>query len=122
MANISASSAAVSNNLSTSRNFGRVSTHNFVGPVADWNILKRRCTREPPCELWDEDMLLEENEREMEDVQANAGGMRPHEGHNHVPFVEQTQVHRVRDMNWLNNPGVLCHVPSQSNFDLFRYV
>jgi len=33
---------------------------------ADWDIPKIRCKRNPSCELWDEAMLLEGQEREWE--------------------------------------------------------
>lgn len=31
-----------------------------------WDTVNRRCSRVPSCELWDEDMLLEANERRRE--------------------------------------------------------
>ena len=33
---------------------------------ADWDVLKVRCKRNPSCELWDEEMLLEQQERDRE--------------------------------------------------------
>jgi hypothetical protein len=33
---------------------------------ANWDIPNVRCERNPSCELWDEEMLLEEQERERE--------------------------------------------------------
>ena len=48
--------------------------HVFIPlPAALWDIKKGLCSREPSCELWDDDMLLEQRERarERERVQAN---------------------------------------------------
>lgn len=54
---ISASNAAVSVSLSCHRLRSRSSN------IAKWDVEKVRCTRVPACDLWDEEMLLEERER-----------------------------------------------------------
>lgn len=38
----------------------------WLSHVAPWDHAKGRCPREPNCELWDEQMLLEERERDRQ--------------------------------------------------------
>lgn len=43
--------------------------------TALWNAREGRCSRKPSCELWDEELLLEERERQRErDHQARVRG------------------------------------------------
>ncbi|KAH8101927.1 hypothetical protein BXZ70DRAFT_932499 [Cristinia sonorae] len=48
----------------------RCNTHFCFKCGSLWDVKASRCTRTPSCELWDEDMLLEERERRRE-AQAN---------------------------------------------------
>lgn len=46
--------------------------------LALWDVRRKRCIRNPACDLWDEEMLLEERERERERRQGRvAAAVRP---------------------------------------------
>ncbi|KAI0371250.1 hypothetical protein BV20DRAFT_965420 [Pilatotrama ljubarskyi] len=84
-----------------------------------WDVRNKRCSREPSCDLWDDDMLLEERERQRErDREARqvrqarigvaiavppppAYAPRP-VAHVHRPHVNNA------DLSWMDDPDVLC--------------
>nr|GAT58831.1 predicted protein [Mycena chlorophos] len=65
---------------------------------------KGLCTRQPPCDLWDEDMLLEERERERERNRNAAPVPRPAPAPAVVPFVGGAAMH-------FGNPAPIYHAP-----------
>ncbi|PCH44865.1 hypothetical protein WOLCODRAFT_78291 [Wolfiporia cocos MD-104 SS10] len=98
-----------------------------------WDIQRKSCTRDPPCELWDENMLLEERERqrelEHERVQAPVADLRdpqaaprleavlaPHVALRHLPYDEYPpwalqagNAAPARDLlEWMDDPDILC--------------
>lgn len=46
-----------------------------VALLALWDVRRQRCTRNPACDLWDEEMLLEERERERDHRQDRVARM-----------------------------------------------
>ncbi|KAI0777234.1 hypothetical protein BD413DRAFT_601706 [Trametes elegans] len=85
-----------------------------------WDVRKKRCSRNPSCELWDDDMLLEEREREREHQRqarrvepvARIGGMFAIPPPPYVPpapvHVHHAPPRDDSDLSWMDEPGVLC--------------
>ncbi|KAF7300607.1 RBR-type E3 ubiquitin transferase [Mycena chlorophos] len=65
---------------------------------------KGLCTRQPPCDLWDEDMLLEERERERERNRNAAPLPAPARAPAVVPFVGGAAL-------YFGNPAPIYHAP-----------
>lgn len=83
----------------------------FKWHIALWDVRRKRCTRNPACELWDEDMLLEERERQRERRQPPAIAVieLQHQAVPPPPYVEHDAgVHQgfPRDtFDWMNDPS-----------------
>lgn len=100
---------------------------------AKWDIKTGKCTRAPPCILWDEDMLLAADERRREELRARVarvGGRLANDPPRRQPVVAHVRapvapvVHRPplpahvengaddhnnpnnRDANWMLQPGL----------------
>ncbi|KAI0360484.1 hypothetical protein OH77DRAFT_1501240 [Trametes cingulata] len=78
-----------------------------------WDVRNKRCSREPSCDLWDDEMLLEERERERE-RQREARRPRPAgppPAYAVGPLVPRPAV-RLQggnaDLSWMDDPDVLC--------------
>ncbi|KAI0659334.1 hypothetical protein C8Q70DRAFT_987272 [Cubamyces menziesii] len=92
-----------------------------------WDIPNKRCSREPSCDLWDEDMLLEQRERDREHEQqirqarlvervrmgiarvvAPAPAPPPYVPRhaNHVALHDEDD--RDVDLSWMDDPDILC--------------
>ena len=86
---------------------------------ADWDIPKVRCKRNPSCELWDETLLLEGQEREREQDRERVAPPPNGRPAAHLLFQRHFQHHleipvndapRQRgraevDFNWIREPG-----------------
>ncbi|CDO75745.1 hypothetical protein BN946_scf184921.g21 [Trametes cinnabarina] len=80
-----------------------------------WDVQRKLCSREPSCDLWDENMLLEEREREREraappprdPVLPNVGFL-PDLGR--LLAAPQPRVHRrqAASLDWMDDPDILC--------------
>ncbi|KAI0336752.1 hypothetical protein GY45DRAFT_1315385 [Cubamyces sp. BRFM 1775] len=95
-----------------------------------WDVRNRRCSREPSCDLWDEEMLLEQREREREQAaQIRQGqlGLVERVGMGIArlaaavppppPYVPRLVAHmppfhanadRDVDLSWMDDPDILC--------------
>lgn len=93
-------------------------------PSALWNVKQNRCSRVPSCELWDEELLLEERERERErERQAGrplgrlalfppAGNAipvarydPPPPPYNPAPVIQAYREVPGSDLSWIDDPG-----------------
>ncbi|KIM74131.1 hypothetical protein PILCRDRAFT_828552 [Piloderma croceum F 1598] len=90
----------------------RCGTHFCFRCGSHWDIKKGRCTRNPSCELWDEEMLLEirERERERQHAQQPQGQPAPpviplQPG----PLVPAAVVHGT--FEWLDNANIVGNHP-----------
>ncbi|KZT28083.1 hypothetical protein NEOLEDRAFT_1161274 [Neolentinus lepideus HHB14362 ss-1] len=93
----------------------RCKTHFCFKCGSLWGIQARRCTRDPPCELWDDEMLLEERERERQAHQEPAPAFaapRPIEPvPPYLPVLYQALAAANRDrrvLDWMTDPDVIC--------------
>ncbi|KAK7046632.1 RBR-type E3 ubiquitin transferase, partial [Favolaschia claudopus] len=73
---------------------------------------KGQCQRVPPCDLWDEEMLLEERERDRE-LAANAiPPVHPPPAYNPAPapYIPQPAVIRraAGSLDWIDDPNIVC--------------
>ncbi|KAH9849628.1 hypothetical protein C2E23DRAFT_355417 [Lenzites betulinus] len=88
-----------------------------------WDIRNKRCSRVPSCDLWDENMLLEEREREREAQRARnqpariafPAGMGAPPAYVPAPLAPvRAQLHhlparqRNTELSWMEDPDVLC--------------
>ncbi|KAI0827131.1 hypothetical protein BC628DRAFT_1409914 [Trametes gibbosa] len=85
-----------------------------------WDVQNKRCSRVPSCELWDEDMLLEERERmrEIQHAQRQPPRIALHRGieappayRHHVPIPVPYHLQGRRkdgDLRWMEEQDVLC--------------
>ncbi|KAF7289868.1 RBR-type E3 ubiquitin transferase [Mycena indigotica] len=80
---------------------------------------KGLCTRSPPCDLWDEDMLLEEREREREQAANVPAPAYAPQQPVFIPRVELIRppayipapapvLHRRSPLEWMDDPDVVC--------------
>ncbi|KAI8986715.1 hypothetical protein BD414DRAFT_486849 [Trametes punicea] len=84
-----------------------------------WDTQRKCCSREPSCELWEEDMLLEERERERE-LEQQARPVQHHRIGVAValpapppyvprPVAPERAAHRRNGaLSWMDDPDVLC--------------
>ncbi|KAI0747012.1 hypothetical protein C8Q80DRAFT_812908 [Daedaleopsis nitida] len=93
-----------------------------------WDVRRSQCSREPSCELWDEELLLEERERQREREReqqhghARLGGVQfrvvddppppPYhpapvrvDYHDYAPYHDEPY---HDDLSWMDDPDVLC--------------
>ncbi|KAF7350397.1 RBR-type E3 ubiquitin transferase [Mycena venus] len=92
----------------------RCGTH-FCFKCGSLATTKGMCKREPPCELWDEEMLLEERERERERVAILIPPAHPPPAYNpapvpHIPQIDYQQINNPRQdsLDWMDDPNVVC--------------
>lgn len=85
---------------------------------------KGKCLRNPPCELWDEDMLLAAEERQREGARAAAAVEQPIMHHVGIAFVAQNQNQApppyaqhhhnqpqpAMDLEWMDDPSTYSQV------------
>ncbi|KAJ6571684.1 hypothetical protein B0H19DRAFT_936268 [Mycena capillaripes] len=71
---------------------------------------KGQCQRDPPCLLWDEEMLLEERERERDRVAILNPPAHPPPAYNPapVPYIQAINIHGRASLDWMDNPDVVC--------------
>ncbi|RDB30352.1 ATP-dependent RNA helicase DEAH12, chloroplastic [Hypsizygus marmoreus] len=71
-----------------------------------------KCKRQPPCELWDEELLLEERERARNPLQAvprpQAVAPAPPIFHAPPPAYARQDPAYSEDLAWMDDPNVLC--------------
>ncbi|EJF63850.1 hypothetical protein DICSQDRAFT_160351 [Dichomitus squalens LYAD-421 SS1] len=87
---------------------------------AIWDVRKGSCSRRPSCDLWDEDMLLEERERQREREQGRRNRGRapvvvvappapPPLYEHHIGYaVAEHNDDYVQNLDWMDNPDILC--------------
>ncbi|KAJ7857297.1 hypothetical protein B0H14DRAFT_2751532 [Mycena olivaceomarginata] len=93
----------------------RCGTH-FCFKCGSLATTKGMCTREPPCSLWDEEMLLEERERERERVAIIVPFVLPPPAYNPAPvynpppapYIPQINYRIAGSLDWMDNPDVVC--------------
>lgn len=96
---------------------GRCELSTHRPPTAIWDVRNKRCSREPSCDLWDDEMLLEERERAREREQAARQPPRAHLGRAvamppapapYVPlpvYVPPLRVADDEELSWITDPG-----------------
>ncbi|TCD68696.1 hypothetical protein EIP91_009980 [Steccherinum ochraceum] len=93
----------------------RCGTHFCFKCGSLWDVKNTKCLRVPSCDLWDENMLLEERERERD--QRRGGGQRaapaPRVAHHAPPppyFAHAPAVHhnQYNDLDWMVDREFLC--------------
>ncbi|KAF7349314.1 RBR-type E3 ubiquitin transferase [Mycena sanguinolenta] len=87
----------------------RCGTH-FCFKCGSLATTKGACTRVPQCALWDEEMLLEERERERERVANLVPPMHPPPAYNPAPapFVPAINYPRQESLNWMDDRNIVC--------------
>ncbi|KAJ7627525.1 hypothetical protein DFH06DRAFT_1227387 [Mycena polygramma] len=93
----------------------RCGTH-FCFKCGSLATTKGMCKRDPPCALWDEEMLLEERERERERVANLNPPAHPPPAYNPAPapyvlgggFNLIPNIPIRASLDWMDNPGVVC--------------
>lgn len=94
--------------------------------AAKWDVAKTRCTRVPSCDLWDEDMLLEQRERDRERARAARRPVQAPARDDWIIHDEPPQYQHVRapppyippvhfnrpagDLQWMLEPGACLHL------------
>ncbi|KAJ7695393.1 hypothetical protein B0H17DRAFT_1271880 [Mycena rosella] len=92
----------------------RCGTH-FCFKCGCWSLTttKGACLRDPPCSLWDEEMLLEERERDRaREADRNPppynAAPPPPPPHEHVHGFNLPGPARRASLNWMDDPAVVC--------------
>ncbi|KAJ7151190.1 hypothetical protein C8R46DRAFT_1008020 [Mycena filopes] len=95
----------------------RCGTH-FCYRCSSLATTKGQCQRDPPCDLWDEEMLLEERERERERDAIAIAPAHPPPAYNPVPPpLPPAPVHHAGfaafnpgrgSLDWMDDPSVVC--------------
>ncbi|KAJ7770461.1 hypothetical protein B0H16DRAFT_1515548 [Mycena metata] len=92
----------------------RCGTH-FCYRCSSLSNTKGQCQRDPPCELWDEEMLLEERERDRERDAIRNPPAHPPPAYNPAPPPPPAHLNvgfaqiqpRRGSLDWIDNPGIL---------------
>ncbi|KAI0944919.1 hypothetical protein AcW1_001737 [Taiwanofungus camphoratus] len=79
-----------------------------------WDVRRKRCSREPPCALWDEDLLLDEGQRNYGQPRGQHAARPFYDAEAPPPYDDEdadsaNSMIAVDNVNWMYDRGEYDH-------------